>query len=503
MDNYENEIPTTEETPVVPEQIPETSVPENAPVQETPAAAEAPVSPVEEAEEPTPVSRQKESPFADSPYVMEHQKTPITPGYTMPAASDPKPEKKNSIWKTVISTVLILALVLTSCAVTAEMVNDYWETRMGYLQDDMEQQILDLERELQDRIDRVENDGTSVSGTASADGLTPGQVYAMNERSVVLVYSEVAQYGQSGYSTGSGFILTEEGHVVTNAHVVEGGTNFLVVTSDNVQHEATLVGTDTSNDLAVLKIEARGLTPVQLGSSDALIVGDQVAAIGNPLGELTSTLTVGYVSAKERYVTTESSNSINMMQTDCAINSGNSGGPLFNMKGEVVGITTAKYSGNSSSGASIEGIGFAIPIDDVKGLIDDIIEYGYVRAAYLGVTVTTEKEPNGVLVQSVEKGWCADEAGLRAGDIIVKIGEYETPTMVRLTRAIRTYDPGDTVEMVIRRGNEELTLTITFDEKPNSSAPSQPTEQVPMPAEGDYEEWYEYFRWFYENQERP
>ena len=494
MDNYENEIPGVENTPDVPSPEP-VETPESVispePVQEQPAQYDGQGA------------GRKESPFADSPYVMEHQKTPITPGYTMPAAAAPKPEKKNSIWKTVVSTVLVLALVITSCAVTAEMVNDYWERRVEYLQEDMEQQLLDLERELQDRIDRVENDGTSVSGTATVDGLTPGQVYAMNERSVVLVYSEVAQYGQMGYSTGSGFVLTKDGHVVTNAHVVEGGTNFLVVTSDNVQHEATLVGTDASNDLAVLKIEAENLKPVKLGSSDELIVGDQVAAIGNPLGELTSTLTVGYVSAKERYVTTEGSTSINMMQTDCAINSGNSGGPLFNMKGEVVGITTAKYSGTSGSGASIEGIGFAIPIDDVVGLIDDIVEYGYVRSAYLGVTVTTEKEPNGVFVQSVEKGWCADEAGLRAGDIIVKIGDFETPTMTRLTRAMRTYNPGDTVEMVIHRGNEELTLTITFDEKPNGNAPGEPTEQVPLPEEGDFDEWYEYFRWFFENQKQP
>ncbi len=496
MDNYENEIPGTEE----PVETPET--PAAVAAEETPVVD----IPVETAAEPVPEQQaapQKESPFADSPYVMNHNKTRYTPGYTIPAEKPMASKKQGSIWKTVLSAVLILALVITGCAVTAEVVNDYWERRVGYLQDDMEQQILDLERELQDRIDQVENDGSSVSGTASADGLTPGQVYAMNERSVVLVYSEVYSMGQAGYSTGSGFILSEDGYVVTNAHVVDGGVNFLVVTSDNVQHEATLVGADADNDLAVLKIEAENLKAVKLGSSDVLVVGDQVAAIGNPLGELTSTLTVGYVSAKERYVTTEGSNSINMMQTDCAINSGNSGGPLFNMKGEVVGITSAKYSGTSNSGASIEGIGFAIPIDDVKGLIDDIIEYGYVRAAYLGVMVTTQEEPNGVYVQSVEKGWCADEAGLQAGDIIISIGEYETPTMTRLTRAIRSYDPGDTVEMVIRRGRQEITLTITFDEKPNAAAPSDPTEQVPLPQEGDFDEWYEYFRWFFENQGQP
>ena len=479
MDNFENENPGMEETQMTP-QIPEVPVAEETPAVEATAQV---------------------SPEAVRP---ERPQTVVTPGYTIPVEKSAK--KQGGIWKTVIAAVLVLALVITSCAVTAEMVNDYWEHRMedlssqmDTLKADMATQLDAMEDDLRDRIDRVENGGTSVSGTATADGLTPGQVYAMNERSVVLVYSE----GLMGYSTGSGFILTEAGHVVTNAHVVEGGSNFLVVTSDNVQHKATLVGTDSANDLAVLKIEAEGLSPVKLGSSDLLIVGDQVAAIGNPLGELTSTLTVGYVSAKERYVTTEGSNNINMMQTDCAINSGNSGGPLFNMKGEVVGITTAKYSGTSSGGASIEGIGFAIPIDDVVGLIADIMEYGYVRAAYLGVMVTTQEEPNGVFVQSVEEGWCAEKAGLRAGDVIIAIGEYQTPTMVRLTRAIRSYDPGDTVEIVVRRGQQELTMTITFDEKPNANAPQDPAEQMPLPQEGDFDEWYEYFRWFFENQEKP
>lgn len=504
MDNYENEIPGVENTP--------DSMPQDpAEARQTPVPVESASDPVPEASAAPPVQEsaavyhnqatgRKESPFADSPYVMNQRKTEYTPGYTMPAEPPKAEKKKGGIWKSVISAVLVLALVLTSCAVTAELVNNYWERRVESLEVDMENQMDELERNLRDRINRVENDGTSTSGTATADGLTPGQVYAMNERSVVLVYSVVGPYG---YSTGSGFILTEDGYIVSNAHVVEGGTEFLVVTSDNVQHEATLVGTDADNDLAVLKIEADDLDAVILGSSDALVVGDQVAAIGNPLGELTSTLTVGYVSAKERYVTTDSSTSINMMQTDCAINSGNSGGPLFNMKGEVVGITTAKYSGTSTSGAAIEGIGFAIPIDDVVGLIGDIVEYGYVRSAYLGVTVTTQEEPNGVYVQTVEAGWCADEAGLQAGDIILSIGEFETPTMIKLTRAMRSYNPGDTVEMVVRRGNDEVTLTITFDEKPNAAAPGNPAEQVPLPEEGDYDEWYEYFRWFFENQERP
>ena len=496
MDNYENQIPGVENAPE--NQSPATEMPQEPVVAQKyiPVTEEEPEASTAYHDQGT---GRKESPFADSPYVMNRPKTEYTPGYTMSPEMPENEKKKGGIWKKLVAAVLVVALVVSACALTAGMVNGYWEERVDLLEEQMERQMQDL----QNRIDRAENNGTSNSGTATTDGLTPGQVYAMNERSVVLVYAETRSYGQSGYSTGSGFVLSADGYIVTNAHVVEGGTSFLVVTSDNVQHEATLVGKDTDNDLAVLKIEADNLDPVTLGSSDALIVGDQVAAIGNPLGELTSTLTVGYVSAKERYVTTESSNSINMMQTDCAINSGNSGGPLFNMKGEVVGITTAKYSGTSSGGASIEGIGFAIPIDDVLGLIEDLVEFGYVRSAYLGVQVTTQEEPNGVYVDSVVAGLSADNAGIKAGDIILSVGEYETPTMVKLTRAVRNYNPGDTVEVVIRRGNQELTLTLTFGEKPNGETEGESGEQVPLPEEGDYDEWYEYFEWFFENQERP
>ena len=188
--------------------------------------------------------------------------------------------------------------------------------------------------------------------------------------------------GQNGISvsTGSGFIVTKDGYVVTNQHVVDGKGSITVITTDGTEYPAVLVGADEANDVALLKVDALNLRPVTLGSSAELIVGDQVAAIGNPLGTLTSTLTVGYVSAKERDVTTDGF-AINMLQTDAAINSGNSGGPLFNMRGEVVGITTAKYSGTSASGASIEGVGFAIPIDDVMDILPDLANYGYVNSS--------------------------------------------------------------------------------------------------------------------------
>ena len=214
--------------------------------------------------------------------------------------------------------------------------------------------------------------------------------------------------------------------------MVEGASRLTVITFMGDEYEARLVGFDQMNDVAILKVEAAGLPTVTIGSSDELIVGDQVVAIGNPLGELTSSLTVGYISAKDRTINTDG-NLINMMQTDAAINPGNSGGPLFNMKGEVIGITTAKYSGSTGSGASIEGIGFAIPIADVMSMTEDLIANGYrTNQAYLGVSVrdlpadtaAMYSLPTGSYILEVTEGSCAQAAGIQPKDIIIAIGEY-------------------------------------------------------------------------------
>ena len=475
MDNHENEILSHE--PVAEPEIPVSAVPE-IPVQDV---------------MPQDAAAQLEAPVVAEPKVVSC-----------------KPRKKGGkIWKRILAVSLVCALVIGSCAVTADIVNNHWEKRLAQMDAEMSNRLNQLEQELEAKIDRVENNGNSVSGTpnVSVDGMTPGQVYAQNVASTVLVYSEMVQKGQRGYSTGSGFILTNDGYVVTNHHVIDGGTKYIVVTFDNVQHEAVLVGSDPSNDVAVLKMEGTNYQAARLGSSDALIVGDQVAAIGNPLGELTSTLTVGYVSAKGRYVTTEST-TINMIQTDCAINSGNSGGPLFNMKGEVVGITTAKYSGTSGSGASIEGIGFAIPMDDIVAIVEDLMEFGYVNSAYLGIEVNNSNEitaglPAGAYVANVTPGYCAEKAGIRAGDYIIELHGHEITTMNDLTRILRRLDPGTTTTVVVLRGTEKLTLTITLDARPTSNQQEKPAEQIPLPEEGSFDEWYEYFRWFFENQKTP
>ena len=472
----------------------------------------------------------RESPFANAPYMTYDQgyraPTPaqfynqpvqqtVRQSVEQPVPQPKKPRKKHSFWKTALAAVLVLALVVGSCLTTAAIVNNRWESRASQMTEEYSQQFAVLEQQfaaLEQQIS-ANTTGNSVSGSAvsSVEGLTPSQVYARNVDAVVMVHCEIvySSYGQSatGTSTGSGFITSEDGYVLTNYHVVEGATSVSVSTHDGVSYSAQVIGYDDTNDVALLKMNASGLPFVTIGSSDDLIVGDQVVAIGNPLGELTSTMTVGYVSGKERAVTTDGT-TINMIQTDAAINSGNSGGPLFNMKGEVIGITTAKYSGSSSSGASIEGIGFAIPIDDIVGIVDELMEFGYIKSAYMGVMVKEMNEemqamaelynlPVGLYVDSVEPDGPAFTAGIQAEDIITKLGDTRVMGITELTRALREYEPGDTTTVTVFRAGAELVLTITLTEKPQETGTDEETAQpqpgTDMPTDGSYEEWYEYF----------
>ena len=470
----------------------------------------------------------KESPFADSPYEMNRRPNPsaynfgstyVPPIPPQQPPVKPKKERKEGgkAWKTVLCAVLVAALVAGSCGVTAALVNNRWEKRTDEIIAKVEVQTVQID-ELRQQIAAAQAvaNGNSVSGTmAVGEGLTPGQVYAKNVASVVLITCEVqsSSFGQSftGSSSGSGFILTENGYVVTNAHVVDGASSITVTTHAGEELKAKLMGSDATNDVAVLKVEAEGLPAVSVGSSTDLIVGDQVVAIGNPLGELTSTLTVGYISAKDRTINTDGTYNINMMQTDAAINSGNSGGPLFNMKGEVIGITTAKYSGSSNSGASIEGIGFAIPMDDVMGILQDLRDYGYVKGAYLGVSVVTMDPavaeayglPTGSKVSLVEPKYCAAKAGVQVGDIIIAMAGQDVSGNSDLLSILRQFRPGDTTTITVFRGGREIELSITLDEKPAPAAEqtvpkTEPDTTAPsgygeMPQEGDAWDWFNYY----------
>ncbi|MBQ9973713.1 MAG: trypsin-like peptidase domain-containing protein [Oscillospiraceae bacterium] len=340
--------------------------------------------------------------------------------------------------------------------------------------------------------------------------LTPAQLYAANVDACVGITvsttTNVFGYNTTSAATGSGFVISTDGYIITNYHVIEeAAQNSSVPIEVSFQngdsYKAKLVGGEEDNDIAVLKIQAEGLKPVALGDSDALVVGESVYAIGNPLGELTFSLTDGLVSARDRVISFGSGDdsvSLNMLQTNCAINSGNSGGPLFNRYGQVIGITTAKMSGTSGSSATIEGLGFAIPINDVVDLVQDIIEHGYVTGKpYMGITVSSVTKadadrynlPVGAYVETVEAGSCSEKAGLKPGDIITQIDDTVITTNSALIAAKATYKAGDTVTLKITRSGQELELKLTFDEEqqqtqqaqqPQQSQPSQQPQQQPQ-----------------------
>ena len=493
----------TVEIPVIRQIAPEESpVAEPTPVAQEPQIPE-PAQPAASVYHGAGVGK-KESPYANSPYYTYVQTGQIPE----PAPKTKKAKKPRRVLKTITAAVLTLALVATGCGITGWMVNRHWESRTQDMQAQFQTQIAALQQQIAGINAANANVSTSGSPVASQGGLTPAQIYAMNVNSVVAITNYAAV--SSGWSSqsyqaagaGSGFILSEDGYIVTNYHVVEGSDALSVTTYLGQEYEATLVGSDDINDVALLKIEAESLVPVVIGSSDDLLVGDMVVAIGNPLGELTATQTVGYISGKDRAVSTDGT-IINMIQTDAAINSGNSGGPLFNTKGQVVGITTAKYSGSSSSGATIEGIGFAIPIDDVLSMIDDFKNYGYLKnQAYLGVTVRSLDSatgaiyslPSGSYVETVEEGGSADRAGVQPKDIIIAIGDYTVDGNSTLTTALRRFSAGDTTTITVYRAGQEVTLEITFDEKPQELVnPNAPEQSGSMPESGNYEDWYNYF----------
>lgn len=436
---------------------------------------------------------QREAPFVNGPYVpyygyppmSQHphhaqpwRQQPWTDPYQQPTAAPAKAKKKNNtgkkVFRTILSCILTVALIAAGCCITASVCNSYWKEQNELLLQNMNDKIAALQQQIDNKKPSEESGGSLTPGQT----LTATQIYQQNVNSVVAITCTVRTNngGQvyEGRNSGTGFIITEDGYIVTNHHVIEGATKITVTLANGTSFAARLIGSNDTNDVAVIKVEnASGFRAVKLGSSGAMQVGDQVVAIGNALGELSASLTVGYVSGMDRDISTDGT-VINMIQTDAAINSGNSGGPLFNAKGEVIGITTAKYSGTTSSGASIEGISFAIPLDDVIDMIEDLRDFGYIKSAYLGVMVwevdatiaATYNLPQGVYVEEVTFGSCAQTAGVRAKDIIIELGGYTIRTMNDLSRALRAYEAGETVTIVVWRAGQEMILNITLDEKP-------------------------------------
>lgn len=330
-------------------------------------------------------------------------------------------------------------------------------------------------------ISRVVNGDTSSDTSASSDGtvsamsdqdiaakLTPSVVCIQNyqvTQNYGFMQTDTSDSSVSPASEGSGIIMSEDGYIITNAHVVEGATSLKVMTSDGETYEAQLIGSDTVTDLAVVKIDATGLTAAEFGSSEDLRVADKVMAIGNPGGhELSSSVTIGYVSALNRAIANNTTGyTMEYIQTDAAINPGNSGGALINEYGQVVGINSAKISATG-----YEGLGFAIPIDTAQPIISDLIQYGYVKdRAVLGIsgqfidsmTGRFYGLPQGEYVAQLNSSE-AQASGLQVGDVITAIDGQQLDSESTLRSAILSKKPGDTVTLQVYRSSTQQSATV-------------------------------------------
>ena len=331
----------------------------------------------------------------------------------------------------------------------------------------------------------TDSTGNSISAT-SGTGLSTAQVAELVSPSVVVitteqvVYSQWSWYGQSQVESGagSGVIISSDGYILTCDHVVSGASNITVTIGDK-DYPATVVGEDSTSDIAVIKIDADGLTPAIVGDSDKLAVGDNVLAVGNPLGELGGTVTSGIVSALNRSVSIQSSSSVNTMsliQMDASVSPGNSGGGLFNMNGELIGIVNAK-----SSSSDAEGLGFAIPINDAIKVAQDLLENGYVTGRpYMGITYLAVTDAQtaaqlgvnayGIYVVDVVSGGPADKAGLKAGDRIVSIDNTEVAQKTDLGTLMQEHSAGDTLSITVARDGQMQTVSLTLGEKNASNS---------------------------------
>ena len=360
------------------------------------------------------------------------------------------------------------------------------------------------------QVERSDSSAASDSADAAADGttvssgMTTAQVAKMVSPSVVVitteqvVYSQWSWYGQSQVESGagSGVIISSDGYILTCDHVVSGASNITVTIGDD-DYTATVVGEDSTSDVAVLKIDANGLTPAVVGDSDTLTVGDNVLAVGNPLGELGGTVTSGIVSALNRSVSIQSSGSVNTMsliQMDASVSPGNSGGGLFNMNGELVGVVNAK-----SSDSDAEGLGFAIPINDAMKVAQDLLENGYVTGRpYMGITYLAVTDAQtaqqlgvnayGIYVADVVKGGPADKAGLKVGDRIVSIDGTEVAQKTDLGTIIQQHSAGDTLSITVARGGQMQTVSLTLGEKNNSTTAAAAQQQEQQNAESAQEQ---------------
>ena len=323
-------------------------------------------------------------------------------------------------------------------------------------------------------ITKTSNSGTTTTASSTSTANSTSEIVKKTADSVVEISTEsvvtgsfAQQYVQQG--AGSGVIISQDGYILTNNHVINGANSVKVRLRDGTEYDATIIGSDSDNDIALLKVSATGLSPATFGDSNSLAVGDYVVAIGNPLGELGGTVTDGIISALARKVTIEDTQ-MTLLQTNAQVNPGNSGGGLFNANGELVGIVNAKQSATE-----VEGIAFAIPINNVLDILSDLKEYGYVTGKVdLGIDFTdiTSDETAfyygvnqmGCYVLSVDSGSNAEKAGVTRGDLVTKVNDTDVSTSEDITTALEKAEVGDTVTFTVSRRGTSKTISFVLEE---------------------------------------
>ncbi|MBE6914475.1 MAG: trypsin-like serine protease [Ruminococcaceae bacterium] len=460
------------------------------------------------------------SAYSDAGYVPSEAASAVPRSYhCAPAPSEKKPKKEKRDRRGMPAGAVVALCVV--CAILGGMAG-------GFLPDLIagrgatEPPILTPSPAAEDKTDPAapEADRVVVGPVESGGEMSATEIYYnLALKQVVGITTEITYTNYFGFTSsgavrGSGFIISEDGYVLTNYHViaeaVKGSHDIKVLRSDGTTYIAEVIGYEEENDVAVLKIDAEeALSAAVVGNSDEMLVGEQVYAIGNPLGELEYTLTSGKVSAMDREIrstdaSTGQTTTINMFQTDAAINSGNSGGPVYNSRGEVIGIATAKYSETG-----IEGLGFAIPINDAIRIANDLISDGYVRGkAYMGISVGTVTASaaqyyglvEGAIVAGVTEGGCAEAAGLQESDIIVAIDGREITSREELIAAKRDYRAGDSAVLKVYRGGAYIELTIVFDEETPElleADSANETQTQPQQPDRSYGSYYDFFNEFF------
>ena len=406
-------------------------------------------------------------------------------GEPIPALTPVEPKKRGR-GKKIVAGVLCGALLIGGSVGAGWMLKDVTGGRG-------ETQVMVSERELA-KVETVSVSGGKVLTFPEIYNANVDSCVSINSSSVATGYNIFGQkIQQEAISSGSGFVLTADGYIATNCHVVSGASSVQVTLNDGTTYDATVVGSDVDYDIAVLKVDPGEtmLKPVVIGSSAGVNVGESVCTIGNPLGELTFSLTHGIVSCVDREINLDGT-PFNMIQVDTAINPGNSGGPLFHDHGEVVGIVTAKTS-SAGNGTAAEGLGFAIPIDDVMNMLKDIMENGQVTThAYMGVSVdNASRYPqtgvrSGAYLYEVVEGGPADQAGLQAGDVITMVGTTTITSSTDVTNAVgsKSYKAGDTATITYVRDGQVYTTDLTFGstmDKPQTTATSSQDGQQQSP----------------------